>query len=133
MCRTFPKYTMEMYRGNEPSCAGHFMVDGGRASRWKFWAGSAETYQGRILTADFYQGPDICVFLCGNGMMITRILVKEVRQYTVNMNGLPTGCCIRDDLLKQMEDDEARRILNRKYENCKIWDMIRKRAVELLE
>ena len=127
---SFPNFTKEMYAGNEPCGKGHEMVSGGFADRWEFFKGNAETYNGEILNADFSVDQWTSIFIIGDTVNICKNTMEYCYNYCNKENGRIWGTfyeCNR----KNLEFDKVVAILNRKFPNCKIWDMIQARAKEL--
>ncbi len=127
---SFPNYTKEMYEGNEPACKGHELISGGVADKWTFFKGSAETYNGEILNADFSIDKNTSVFIVGDTVNICKITAIYDYNYCNKENGRIWGT-FREDLRKDMEFEEVEKILNKKFPNCKIWNMIQARVKEL--
>lgn len=126
----FSNFTEEMWAGNEPCGKGHELISGGFADRWEFFRGSAETYNGEILVADFSIDKNISIFIADDTVNICKITTTCDYNYGNKENERIWGT-FREDLRKDMELEEVERILNKKFPNCKIWDMVQARAKEL--
>lgn len=130
----FQNYTRDMYDGNIPAGKGHEMVDGGFADRWEFKYGNAETYNGQILNASFNVSRKVRIFICGDSLWIVdnRYAGKsDFWEYCVNHCGMPGPPCIGENCRHKLEPERLEKYLNAKFSNCKIWDMMQKRAKEL--
>lgn len=127
---SFPNFTKEMYAGNEPCGKGHEMVSGGFADRWTFFKGNAETYNGEILNADFSIDQWTSIFIVGDTVNICKNTTKYCYNYCNKENGRIWGTFYESNR-KELEFDKVVAILNRKFPNCKIWDMVQARAKEL--
>lgn len=130
----FPNYTHDMYDGNAPCGKGHEMVDGGFSDRWEFRFGNAETYKGEILYASFALSPKVNIFVSSNSLWVLdkRYSNKsDFWEFCVNHSGMPGYPCFSERCRHTLEHDKLISILSMKIENCKIWDMISKKAKEL--
>lgn len=70
MFPSFPNYTLEMYKGNEPCGTGHKLANGGIADRWSCKYGGGETYGDTILHASFSTNNKITIYIVGNHLWI---------------------------------------------------------------
>ena len=127
---SFPNFTEEMWAGNEPCGKGHELISGGFADRWEFFRGSAETYNDEILVADFSVNNQITIFINDDAVNICKDTMEYCYNYCNKENRRIWGTiyeCNRKDL----EFEKVEKILNKKFPNCKIWDMVQARAKEL--
>ena len=127
---SFPNFTKEMWAGNEPCGKGHELVSGGVADRWEFFKGSAETYNDEILTADFIIDINTGIHIVDDTINICKITAEYFYNYCNKETGRIWGT-FNEYNRKNLEFDKVISILNRKFPNCKIWDMIQSRAKEL--
>lgn len=128
---SFPNFTEEMWAGNEPCGKGHEHVNGGYTDHWIFFKGAAETYNGEIDWADFSVDRRTSISIVGDTVNICYNgrdfdFYNYCNKSTGRIWGTMNNCHRKD-----MELEEAERILNKKFPNCKIWDMVQLRAKEL--
>lgn len=130
----FPNYTRDMYDGKVPAGKGHEMVDGGFADRWEFKYGNAETYNGQILHASFNVSRKVRIYVCRDSLWVVdnRYAGKsDFWEHCVNHDGMPGPPCVSESCRHKLEPERLEKYLNAKFLNCKIWDMVQKRAKEL--
>ena len=126
---SFPNYTEEMYNGNEPSSKEYLSIDNSIHDIWSTQYGKAETCEDRIITAIFNIGAQKSISIIGNSLWVVKLLQKGVYEYCYNHGGIGMEKygMIKFDLSKE----ETLKIINTKIENCKLWEMVQKRALEL--
>lgn len=127
---TFPNFTEEMWAGNAPCRKDHKHINGGWTDHWTFFKGAAETYNDEIVWADFSITKNISIFIVDDTVNICKTTTDYDYNYCNKETGRIWGT-FREDLRKDLELEEVERILNRKFPNCKIWDMVQARAKEL--
>lgn len=121
--------TPEMYNGNKPVGKGHERVSGGCNDRWHTKRGSGETFNDEIDFFSFSLNHKITIHICGSTLWITDIRYSgkpDVWDYC-NDGKLQHDGRNRHNL----EPERIEQYLNTKIPNCKIWDMVQKRAWEL--
>ena len=121
--------TPEMYNGNKPAGKGHERVSGGYNDRWVTQWGSGETFDDEIEFFSFSLNSKVTIYICGDTLWITdgRYSGKPDVWDWCNDGKLQHLTVFRHDL----EPDRIERYLNTKIPDCKIWDMVQKRAWEL--
>lgn len=132
----FPNYTWEMYYGNEPAGQGHALVDGGYADRWECRFGDAETVGEQILHASFNITPRVRLYLGYDSLFIIDVRYAgkpDFWELCVNCSGMPGPPCCSEASRHTLEEERIEQYLNKTFPNCKLWDMIQKRAKELYE
>lgn len=121
--------TPGMYHGNKPSGKGHERVSGGYNDRWLTRWGSGETFGDEIDFFSFSLNSKVTIFICGGTLWITDIRYSgkpDVWDWC-NNGRLKCISAFRHDL----ELERIEKYLNTKIPDCKIWDMVQKRAWEL--
>ena len=130
----FPNYTDAMYLGNEPAGKGHEHVDGGYCDRWECKWGNAETYKGRIIHAAFSLNRKIRIYITGNALWVVDIRYAgktDFWEHCVNCPGMPGPPCISESSRHKLEPERLEKYLSTAIPNCKLWDMVQARALEL--
>lgn len=124
-------FSEDMWNGNKPCALGHENINGGHNDLWQTRYGGGETYNDNICFFTFSLNHKISIFLCGDYICITdiRYAGKFDTWIYQNKNAILMRQNGNDHIL---EPDKIEKILNTKIENCKIWEMIRRRAWELL-
>ena len=124
-------FTEEMWNGNAPSARGHKNVSGGYNDLWQTRYGGGETYNDQICFFTFSLSPKVSIFICGDYLRITEIRYAGKFDMWVcqNKDAIPFRQNGNDHVL---EEDKVRKYLNTKIENCRIWELVRARAAELL-
>lgn len=131
-----PNYTWDMYYGNEPAGKGHELVGGGYADRWECRYADAETVNGKILHASFNITPKVTLYLHHDSLYIIDVRYSgksDFWELCVNCSGMPGPPCCCESSRHVLEPEYIEKYLNKKFQNCKLWDMIQQRAKELYE
>lgn len=121
--------TPEMYNGNKPAGKGHERVSGGFNDRWVTQWGGGETSNDEIDFFSFSLNHKVTIYICGSTLWITDIRYSgkpDVWDWC-NDGKLQHFAIYRHDL----EPERIEKYLNTKIPNCKIWNMVQKRAWEL--
>ena len=133
----FPNYTEAMYEGNEPVGNGHKMLDGGESDRWSCKYGGGETYNGKILHADFSVNSKITIHIARDHLWIVDIRYAgkpDFWEYTnTEDEGFPGAPCCNERSRHALEAEKIDKILNTKIDNCIFWDIVQRRAKELYD
>lgn len=122
-------FTPEMIDGNEPVGKGHERVTGGFNDRWQTRWGSGETFSDEIDFFHFSLNRKVTIYICGDTLWITDIRYSgkpDVWDYC-NKGKLQYG----GRYSHALEPERIKKYLNTEIPNCKIWDMVQKRAWEL--
>ena len=131
---SFPNYTEAMYLGNEPAGKGHGHINGGYCDRWCCQWGGAETYDGRIIHATFSLNHKVSIYIVGDALWVMDIRYAgkpDFWEYCVNCSGMPGSPCINESSRHTLEPERLEKYLHTVIPNCKLWDMVQKRASEL--
>lgn len=128
-----PKYTADMYLGNVPCGKGHKLVSGEYTDRWACKYGGGETNGDNILDFAFNINPKVTIFILEDKIDIVDHRYSDKFDEWVYCNhperGVVHGCLKQH--LHELEEDRIEKYLNTKILDCKIWDMVQKRAKEL--
>ncbi len=121
--------TPEMYHGNKPAGKGHERVSGGFNDRWVTQWGGGETFNNEIEFFDFSLNQKVTIYIVGSTLRIVDIRYSGKSDVWDWCNdGSMKHCGLtRHDL----EPERIEKYLNTKIPNCKIWDIVQKRAWEL--
>ena len=136
LCKVFPHYTEAMYEGNEPAGKGHEHIAGGYCDRWDCRWGEGETYNGKIIHADFKINHNVNIFICRNSLLVVdhRYSGKcDFWEYCVNHPGMPGAPCCSEKSRHKLEPERLEQYLNTVIPDCKFWDMVQARARELVK
>lgn len=131
---SFPNYTREMYDGNEPAGDGCKMVDGGTAERWVTRYGGGQTYNGEILYFCFSLNSKVTIYIIGDTLNIVDLWRSADIHSRCYYNGGKSGRIVpsfNERLIHPLDPELIEKYLNTKIPDCKIWDMVQKRAKEL--
>lgn len=121
----------DMYNGNKPTTKGHKRVSGEYNDKWCTKYGDGETFKDKIDFFSFNLNHKINIYICGDTLWITDIRYSgksDVYDYC-NNGKLQSNNRTRHEL----EPEKIGKYLNTEIPNCKIWDMIQKRAWELIK
>lgn len=131
---TFTNYTENMYLGNEPAGKGHERLDGGFCDRWQTKYGTGETYDGRIIHARFSLNAKVTIYIIGNALWVVDFRHSgkpDFWEHCVNHAGMPGSPCTCESSRHKLEPERLEKYLHTVIPNCKFWDMVQKRALEL--
>lgn len=131
----FPRYTEAMYKGNEPSGKGHEHIHGGFCDLWECRFGSAETYKGFVICANFHINKNVGLHICGDGLWIVDVRYSgksDFWEYCINHSGMPGRPCFSDKVRHKLERESLEKYLNTAIPDCKLWEMVRERAWDLV-
>lgn len=119
----------EMYHGNKPARKGHERVSGGFNDYWITQWGSGETFDDEIDFFSFSLNHKVTIYICGDTLWITDIRYSGKSDVWDYCNNGKLQCEKRNR--HDLEPERIEKYLNTKIPNCKIWDMVQKRAWEL--
>lgn len=133
----FPNYTLEMWKGNEPSILKyHERVNGGYSQKWSWEYGLAETYeennQVNIISADVGLPSGLNVFICGDFLELSYNPITLENKYWAWTN--KDGGIFRMNGYKYViPEAKIRRMMRKEIPDCVIWRLIKERMWELFE
>lgn len=117
-----------MYHGNKPAMRGHERVSGGFNDRWVTRWGDGETFDDEVEFFCFNLNSKVVIFICDDTLWITDFRHNTPDVWDWCNNGkLKHLTRFRHDL----EPERIEKYLSAKIPDCKIWDMVQKRAWEL--
>lgn len=124
-------FSEDMWNGNAPCATGHKNINGGYNDLWQTQYGGGETYKDKVCVFTFHLSPKVSIFICGDYLRITDIRYAGKFDMWIYQNEdlIPMRQNGNDHIL---EADKIEKILNTKIESCRIWEIIKKRARELL-
>lgn len=121
--------TPEMYHGNIPAGKGMQNIDGEFYDRWVTQWGGGQTSGDEIVFFDFSLNQKVTIYIVGSTLWIVDIRYSgkpDVWDWC-NDGTMQHHSAFRHEL----EQERIKKYLNTKIPNCKIWDMVQKRAWEL--
>ncbi len=126
-----PKYTEQMYNGDQPAGIGHGLPGGGYADRWDCWYGCGETSGDSVLNASVKINHKISVFVCGDLLQI--IDIRHSGKHDVwgyDSRGEFTLPATSRSSLHSLEHEKIERIRATELPG-RFWWMVQNRALEI--
>lgn len=118
--------SVEAWRGNEP----HEVCDD--VCKWVCKWGSATTKGDKVISAEFHLNELVCIDIHRDLLSISDNRTHSTIDFYEYCN-VPE--CLSKSLFKSwhpLEEERIQRYLNKKID-CKLWNMVRERAIELYE
>ena len=116
--------TLEAWRGNEP----HEECDG--VSKWVCKWGSAATKGDKVLSTEFHLNELVCIDIHEDRLSITDLRTHSTLDVYEYCNKPECTAKSLFMLWHPLEEERIEKYLNKKID-CKLWQMVQKRAWEL--
>lgn len=131
---SFPNFTNSMYKGNKPAGVGYKLANGDYCDRWVTEYGEGQSYKDRIVCANFSLNAKVTIYIMYDALWVVdrrHSGKSDFWEYCVNCSGTPGSPCFSECHRHKLEPERLERYLRTVILNCKFWDMVQERALEL--